>query len=244
MSCNEVNSLTQHAMLVVWGQFAQSIGLVQAIEAIPLHQKSVNHRLQTKVLEFLVAILGGLEHPKDLSRSAHPIDQDQAVATAWRQPAWADYSGVSRSLAALTQEETEQVAAALDQITQPILAAEVMQAMRRSGRLVYDGDLTDRPVSNTSTTYPNVAYGHLGDALRLGYQAVLVSMHSPTYGRLWLSVTAHPGDTVSCTQAEAMILAAEAKTGLCPRRRTDLLSQRLRAMTEERQTREEQLLTS
>ena len=65
-------------------------------------------------------------------------------------------------------------------------------------------------------------------------------MHSPTYGRLWLSVTAHPGDTVSCTQAEAMLLAAEAQTGLRPRRRTDLLEQRLRAVTEERQTREAQ----
>ncbi len=184
MSCNEVNSLTQHAMLVAWGQFAQSIGLVQAIEAIPLHQKSVNHRPQTKVLEFPVAILGGLEHLKDLSRSAHPIDRDQAVATARRQPAWADYSGVGRSLAALSQEEVEQVAAALEQVTGPILAAEVMQTMQRSGRPVYDGDLTDRSVSNTGTTYPNAAYGHLGDGLRPGYQAVPVSMYSPTYGRL------------------------------------------------------------
>jgi hypothetical protein len=244
MSHNAVDSLTQHAMLVVWGQFAQSIGLVQAVEAIPLHQKGVSHRPQTKVLEFFVAILAGLEHLKDLSRSAHPIDQDQAVAIAWRQPAWADYSGVSRSLAALTQEEAEQIAAVLDQITQPILAAEVMHALQHNGRLVYDGDLTGRPVSNSSTTYPNVAYGHLGDALHLGYQAALVSMHSPTYGRLWLSVSAHPGDTVSCTQAEAIILAAEAKTGLRPWRRTDLLGQRLRAVTKERQIREERWLAS
>src|SRR5258706_13642511 len=41
----------------------------------------------------------------------------------------------------------------------------------------------------------------------------------PTYGRLWLSVTHHPGDTVSCTQAEALVLAAEARTRLRPRRR-------------------------
>ena len=69
--------------------------------------------------------------------------------------------------------------------------------------------LTDRPVSNTSTSYPGVAYGHMGDGLHLGYQAAMVSLHSPIYGRFWLSVVEHPGDTVSCTQAEALVQAAE-----------------------------------
>src|SRR5712692_11369693 len=51
----------------------------------------------------------------------------------------------------------------------------------------------------------------------------------PTYGRLWLSVAHHPGDTVSCTQAEALVLAAEARLRLRPRRRTELLCQRIHA---------------
>jgi hypothetical protein len=182
-----------------------------------------------------------LEHLQDISRSAHPLDQDRAVAKAWGQAGWADYSGVSRTLTGLTQTEAEQIAAVLDQITRPILAEEVMRALQSAGRLSYDGDLTDRPVSNTSTTYPGVAYGHMGDELRLGYQAALVSMHSPTYGRFWLSVEQHPGDTVSCTQAEAMVRAAEAKTGLRPWRRTDLLSQRIRALESERQKYQEQV---
>jgi hypothetical protein len=241
MSHSENNELTHHAMLVAWGQFAQSIGLIQAVEAVPLHQKTVTHRPQTKILEFFVAILAGLKHLKDLSRSAHPIDQDQAVAKAWRQPAWADYSGVSRTLTELTQEEAEQVANALNKITRPILAEEVMNALQLAGRLTYDGDLTDRPVSNSSTTYPNVAYGHMGNALRLGYQAAMVSLHSPTYGRFWLSAVSHPGNTASCTQAEAMILAAEAKTGLRPLRRTDLLRSRLQRVVVERQGREAQV---
>lgn len=241
MSHSENNELTHHAMLVAWGQFAQSIGLIQAVEAVPLHQKTVTHRPQTKILEFFVAILAGLKHLKDLSRSAHPIDQDEAVAKAWRQPAWADYSGVSRTLTELTQEEAEQVANALDRMTQPILAEEVMKALQLAGRLTYDGDLTDRPVSNSSTTYPNVAYGHMGNALRLGYQAAMVSLHSPTYGRFWLSVVSHPGNTASCTQAEAMVLAAEAKTGLRPLRRTDLLRSRLHRVVVERQGREAQV---
>ena len=58
--------------------------------------------------------------------------------------------------------------------------------------------------------------------------AALVSLQSPTYGRLWLSVTPHPGDTVSCGQADALVRAAEARTGTRPLRRTDLLAERIR----------------
>ena len=75
--------LTDHAMLVVWGQFAHCLGLVQAIEQVSLSQKSVDHSPQSKVLEFLVAILGGLEYLKDISLSAPPLDKDVAVAQAW-----------------------------------------------------------------------------------------------------------------------------------------------------------------
>jgi len=241
VSDSEINELTHHAMLVAWGEFAQSIGLIQEIESVSLHQKTVTHQPQTKILEFFVAILAGLEHLKDLSRCAHPIDQDQAVATAWLQAAWADYSGVSRTLTSLRQEEAEQIAGVLDKITKLILDEEVMKALQLSGRLTYDGDLTGRPVSNSSTTYPNAGYGHMDNAIRLGYQAAMVSMHSPTYGRLWLSVVPHPGNTASCTQVEAMVLAAEAKTGLRPLRRTELLRGRLHCVSRECQSREEQV---
>jgi len=241
VSNNEINELTHHAMLVAWGETGQSIGLIQEVESVTMHQKTVTHRPQTKILEFFAAILAGLEHLQDLSRSAHPIDQDQAVAKAWLQPGWADYSGVSRTLTTLRQEEAEQVAGVLHQKTKLILDEEVMKALQIFGRLTYDGDLTGRPVSNSSTTYPNAGYGHMDDALRLGYQAALVSMHSPTYGRLWLSVVSHPGNTASCTQAEAMVLAAEAKTGLRPLRRTDLLRGRWQSVSRERQDREEQV---
>lgn len=244
MSHNHPETLTQHAMLVVWGQFAQSIGLIDPIQSVSLHQKTVEHSPQRKVLEFLVAILAGLEHLQDLSRSAHPIDQDRAVAKAWGQAGWADYSGVSRTLSDLTQEEAEQIAGALEQISRPILAEEVMLALQSSGRLTYDGDLTARPASNTSTTYPGVAYGHMGNGLRLGYQAAMVSLHSPSYGRSWLSVAPHPGDTVSCTQAEALIRAAEAKTGLRPWRRTDLLGERIRALESEQRKYQEKVQAS
>lgn len=227
MDVPATNTLTQHALLVLWGQFAQYLGLPQAFAALPLHQKTYIHAPQTKLLEFLVAILAGLPHLVDISHAAHPLDQDQPVATAWGQLAWADASGVSRCLQALTAAEAAQVTQLLSAISRSFIDQEVLLALRSRGRVVYDGDLTGRPVSNTSTTYPGAAYGHMSDSLHLGYQAAMVSMHSPTYGRLWLAVTPHPGNTLSCSQAEALVRAAEAQTGARPRRRTALLGQRL-----------------
>jgi hypothetical protein len=219
--------LTQHAMLIVWGLYAQQIGLVKAIEQVQLRQKTRTHQPQTKVLEFLVAILAGLPHLKDISRSAHPLDQDPITAEAWGQPAWADYSGVSRTLKHLNDEEVAALITALNDVGQPFIDQEVERALERNGELVYDADLTGRPVSSTSTSYPDAAFGHMGDTISLGYQAALVSLHSPTFGRLWLANQLHPGDTVSMTEAQALVIAAENRTGRRPRRRTELLASRL-----------------
>jgi hypothetical protein len=68
-------------------------------------------------------------------------------------------------------------------------------------RVCLDGDLTGIPVSNTNQAYPHAAFGRMDDAIWLGYQASVVSLESPMYGRLWLSVAHHSGDIVSCTQA-------------------------------------------
>jgi len=217
---------TDHAMLVVWGQFAHCMGLVQAIKQIPLSQKTVEHRPQGKVLEFLVAILGGLEYLKDLSLSARPLDKDRAVAQAWGQAAWADHSGVSRTLTRLTEAEVAQLAAVLERLSQPFVDQEVAGVLAQ-GPLVLDGDLSPRPVSNGSQTYPEAEYGRLHDRLQLGYQAAIVSLSSPTYGRIGLSARQHSGKTVSATQAEELVLAAERRLGRRPRRRTDLLAERL-----------------
>jgi hypothetical protein len=226
-SDGEQGQHTEHAFLVAWGWFAEEIGLLQELRAIELRQKRYHHTPQGKVLEFLVAILGGLPHLQDISLAAHPLDKDQAVAEAWGEEGWADYSGVSRTLRGLSREEAEQIAQVLDQVGQPFLEAELKRLHGEGQRLRYDGDLTGIPVSNTSQSYPQAAYGHMDDEIRLGYQAGVVSLQSPTYGRLWLSVAHHPGDTVSCTQAEALVLAAEARTARRPRRRTELLRQRL-----------------
>jgi hypothetical protein len=219
--------LTDHAMLVVWGQFAHCMGLVQAIEQIPLSQKTVEHSPQGKVLEFFVAILGGLEYLKDISLSARPLDKDLAVAQAWGQDAWADHSGVSRTLTRLTDAEVEQLSAVLERLSQPFIDQEV-EGVLASGPLVLDGDLSPRPVSNGSQTYPEAEYGRMNDRLQLGYQAAVVSLSSQTYGRIGLSARQHSGKTVSSSQAEELVLEAERRLGRRPRRRTGLLAERLK----------------
>jgi hypothetical protein len=96
---------TQHAFLVAWGWFGEHIGLPRRFQALHLKQKRYHHTPQTKVLEFLVSLLGGLKHLQDISLAAHPLDKDRAVAEAWGQLAWADYSGISRTLAHLSWED-------------------------------------------------------------------------------------------------------------------------------------------
>jgi len=234
MRCDEVQTQqTQHAFLVAWGRFARQVGLIKGIQAVKLKQKRYTHTPQTKALEFLVAILSGLPQLQEISLAAHPLDKDQAVAEAWEQPAWADYTGISRTLSALSWEEAHALVQVLEQVSQPFLKAEMRLLLAQGKRLRLDGDLTGIPVSNSSKTYPGAAFGHMGDEVRLGYQAAVVSLGSPTYGRLWLSVEHHPGDTVSCTQAEALALAAEARLGRRPRRRTALLRQRIQAVGEQ-----------
>ncbi len=218
---------TQHAFLVAWGWFAEEIGLIQKIQAVALKQKTYTHSPHSKVLEFFVGTLAGMEHLQELSRSAHPLDQDEAVAKAWGQSGWADYSGVSRTLSGLSWAEAQAIVTVLEEVSQPYLQAEI-QRLRQSGeRLRIDGDLTGLPVSNTSRTYPNAAYGHMDDEIRLGYQAGVVSLVSPTYGRVWLSAMHHSGDTISSTQAEGLVLEAERRLGERPKRRTDLLQKRI-----------------
>jgi hypothetical protein len=234
---------TQHAFLVAWGWFAEQIGLIQKLQAVSLKQKPYHHRPQTKVLEFLVAILAGLPHLQDISLAANSLDKDQAVAQAWAQPAWADYSGVSRTLSGLSWQEVRQLVQVLEEVSQPYINVELQLLHAAGNRVRLDGDLTGIPVSNSSRTYPHAAFGHMNDDIRLGYQAALVSLASPTYGRLWLSVTHHPGDTVSCTQAEALVLAAEARLQRRPRRRTELLLQRIDAYKQQLAQTDERLET-
>ena len=116
---------TQHALLIPWGHFAQEIGLISGIETVKLNQKVYEHTPQAKAIEFLVALLSGAKYLKDISLAAHPLDQDVAVAQAWGQKRWADYTGVSRTLQKLSWAEAHTLVEVLEQVSQPFLQSEL-----------------------------------------------------------------------------------------------------------------------
>lgn len=239
MSKNETETTTQHAMLVIWGQFAQAFGMIPAVSGIPIDQKTVDYSPHTKILQFFLAILGGLEHLQELNTAAEPIVKDAAVAKAWLQPGWAHHSGVSRTLTALTQSQAEQIVQALERLERPHIDREVMLALASQGELIFDGDLTARPVSDTSKNYPDAAYGRMSEhKLGLGYQAAQVSVSTPTFGRLLLASSLHPGNMASKAQTEALVHAAEARIGMRPLRRTALLTERLETQSQQRRVQE------
>ena len=184
--------------------------------AVPLHQKTYIHRPQTKILEFLVAIFG---------RSAvlgRPQSQWPTAGSGSGGRHCLAASGLGRlqrrwaNLQALTQAEAEAIGRVLREISRPMIDEQVTQALAMQGCLIYDGDLTGLSVSSTSTTYPEAAFGRMDDEVRLGYQAAVVSIGSPIYGRHWLAVKPHPGNLVSCLLAEELVLAAEASAGVRP----------------------------
>lgn len=128
--------LTQHTMLVVWGLCTQQIGLIDRLMRIKLRQKSRFHQPQTTLLEFFVAMLAGLPHVKNVSRSAHPLVQDGAVAQAWQQPAWTDYSGVSQTMQQVSAAGADAITAALKAIEQLFIRKGIdldLQAVWSSG---------------------------------------------------------------------------------------------------------------
>jgi hypothetical protein len=88
---------TQHAMLIIWGHFARTIGLLEQVGQVPIAQKAVIRPPQEKLLEWLIGLLSGIEYLSDLSEGAAPLVHDAEVARAWRLRALADASGVSRT---------------------------------------------------------------------------------------------------------------------------------------------------
>ena len=86
-------------------------------------------------------------------------------------------------------------------------------------------------MSSTSTTYPGATFGSLrvNDQVRLGYQLARVCLSPPAGERIWLAGFHHPGDTVSATGLQALVRAAESQTQVRPRRRPELVMQRIEA---------------
>ena len=218
---------TQHAMLIVWGHFARTLGLLDHLATLPLHQKTVTHAPHEKIVEFLIGLLSGMEYLTDLSVGPTPLVRDHAVATAWQLESLAAASTVSRTLKASDQQTVQALRAALDAIGQPFLDRAIAEVRERGQHLLLDADLTGRPVSSTSRTYPDAAFGYMDGELRLGYQLAEICVQTTLFGRQWLSARQHPGSTVSGPCLLELIADAERRLNCHPRRRTELVAQRL-----------------
>lgn len=222
--------LTQHALMVAWGEFASEIGLIEKLSQVPIPQKSVVHTPQAKVLAFLMGILTGITHLKDLNEGPHPLAHDWPAIRAWGLVSLAHYTGVSRTLAACDEETVEAITQVLHEVSQSFIEQEVRFLVQQNSPLVVDLDLAPRRVSNTSTTFPDAEFGWQDDKVGLGYDAALATLTCPTYGRLFLSGFHYPRNPVSLPRLQKMVRAAEERLGRRPRRRTKLVKQQLQGL--------------
>ena len=214
---------SEHALLVVWGLFAQQMGLLKGLEEVPINMGTGVYTPQTKLIEFLLAVLAGLDSLHELNEGPQPLAEDVSIATAWLREGLAHYSGVSRTLQAADAQTVEATLKVLDAVSQPFLQQEVAELIRRQECLELDVDLTGRPVSDTSRTYLGSQFGWMDDAVRLGYQAALVSLVGQTVSRLWVVGQHRPGSARSGDCLRDLIRAAEARLKVRPRRRVELV---------------------
>jgi len=225
----ETSSPTQHAMLIVWGEFGQEIGLMDRLRGVKIRQKRVRRAPYEKLAELLIGVLSGIEHLSDLSESAAPLVHDGEVATAWQLNRLADASGVSKTLKASDGETLTTLDRALAAVGEPFLQRAVSDLRQKGKVFQLDADLTGRPVSSTSVTFPGAAFGYMDGEIRLGYQLAEICLQTDLYGRQWLGAEHHPGDTVSSSCLLSLMQLAERRMGCHPQRRPELLQTRLEA---------------
>jgi hypothetical protein len=132
-------------------------------------------------------------------------------------------------LEACDAQTVSAVEQAITAFSRPFIDKQVHELLRRGEPLIYDLDLTGPAVSATSQTYPGVAFGWMNDRVKLGYQLARVCLSSATQERIGLAGFHHPGDTVSVSCVQDLIRAAEAQTGVRPRRRPELVQKRIAA---------------
>ena len=228
---DEIDATTDHAWLIVLGYFARALGLVAGLEAIPVEQrKGPECGPQTKLIEFLVGILGGIEYLQDLNLSSDPIAKDSTVVEAWAQETFVHYSGVSRTLDAADEETLLAVVKVLQTWSRPFIDTAVMETIRKEGHLVIDVDLTGREVSSTSTDYQDASFGWMEDGISKGYQAAVTSLVCERWNRLMLTLQRYTGRTLSAECLQAAVQSVEDVLGVRPRRRVELVQERRQAL--------------
>ncbi len=224
---DEIDGTTDHAWLVVLGHFAQALGLVAELEEVSLKQRQgPNGKPQSKIIQFLVGILGGIDHLRDLNESPNPIVTDATVVEAWAQEIFSHYSQVSRTLNTADEQTYLDVLAVLRTISAPYIQQAVTETLVGQQRLTIDLDLTGRTVSPNSQDYPEAEFGWMNDKVAKGYQAAITSLVCKRWGRLMLSLQRYAGRTLSAECVQDAIGTVEELLQVRPRRRSELVQQR------------------
>jgi hypothetical protein len=233
--------MTEHALLVPLGHFAQQIGLLDALKDVPINMKTIEHQPGEKLAEVLAHILAGGMHITELARGAHPLIHDAAAARAWGQERFASSSGVSALLASVTPADVAALRTALQTVLAP-WRDRLLHDLSGAPAVV-DGDLTGLVVSDQARTYAGAAYGYMGEVggVAKGYQFARVQLQG-TRDTLVLGGILHPGDTLSVHCVRELVVQVEATLGR-PRRRTEVVEQRLAQAEEQLGTLTEHLAT-
>ena len=218
---------TDHAGLVLLGKYAQHLGLIERLQTVPLAQRTRSHSPQDKLIQFFVGILAGIDYLQDFDLAPHPLVTDHAVSASWQQDAFAHYSGLSRTLAAADDATLAALQRVLQDLSRPFLERELLALVRTGRPVIIDVDLTGRMVSPTSMTSPDADFGWMDDAVAKGYQAAITTLSGGPSGRLVLCSQRYAGRTKSAECLREAVRQIEQVLGLHPRRRPELVRQRL-----------------
>ena len=230
-SCPRVQR-TEHGMMVTWGYFSRLLHLAERLRqqvVVPRHHENI--LAADLILEFGLLLLSGSTQLQDLNQGPSPLTKDEVVREAW-DLTWGHHTSVSRVLKVATAEPVAKVVAVLDDISQPFIEQEVTAvALRGQGLLLY-ADLSGRPVSAYSESYPEARWGHMGNSLALGHQHAVISLQGRAY-RIQLAGFLHPGDVVSQHCLRELIEAAERRLSCRPRRRVELVAEQSAALKQQ-----------
>jgi hypothetical protein len=234
-----IDATTDYAWLVVLGHFARALGVVSGLSQVPLKQRQGADEVppQTKLIEFLVGILGGIDYLQELNLGPEPIATDPTIIEAWGQTIFRHYSQVSRTLEVADEETLAAVVAMIRTISKPFIQQALMETLKRHGQLMLDVDLTGRQVSPTSMDYPAADFGWMDDDVHKGYQAAVTSLVCERWGRLLLTLQRYSGRTLSADCLQAAIKEVEQVLQVRPRRRVELVQARRQGVL----TRQEQM---
>jgi hypothetical protein len=223
----QTDTVTEHALLVPLGHFAEQIGLLDAFDGLPVKMKTIRHTPGEKMAELLVGILAGNMHVRELEDAPHPITRDPAVAGAWGQDRFACAAGVSDLLRAVSPTTVDRLREVVRRIFAP--HRKRLLGQLSPSQLVVDGDLTGLVVSDQAQTYTGADYGYMGAAhgLAKGYQFARVQVQGKT-DVLLLGGCLYPGHILSQACLAQLVATVEAELGR-PQRRVEAVDQRLDA---------------